>query len=205
MTPHDGPSRTGNHVWDDNNLAQKNLSIVGTDIGSDFAIATVVGHEENRADYLLIEVNRGRLPREVELYVDLLDPLLRRRLRKFLSASSQEPLRCEMAHAINTVRTLGSTALVSADDTGSATLLPLQPRQQALRVGWHNGHEVVFLRTKPRVQVPIYAGQGRLSAIIVGGLVGKGAKPGEYEIILIQRQPSGEISGSAVLALTIGR
>jgi len=83
VTPHDGPTPTGNHVWDDNNLAQKNISIVGTDTGSDFSFASVIGNEENHADYLLLDINRGNLPKEVELYVNLLDPLLRRRLRTF--------------------------------------------------------------------------------------------------------------------------
>ena len=42
----------------------------------------------------------------------------------------------------------------------------------------HNGKEVVFLRTEPRVQVPILAGNGRLSLLVVGGIVGKSASPG---------------------------
>jgi hypothetical protein len=80
VTPHDGPTPTGNHVWDSNNLAQKNITIVGTDAGQDFQFATVVGNEHNSVDYLLFEINRGRLPKEVTLYVNLLDPLLRRGL-----------------------------------------------------------------------------------------------------------------------------
>jgi hypothetical protein len=191
VTPHDGPTPTGNHVWDDNNLAQKNISIVGTDAGSDFAIAVVVGNEENKAEHLLVEVNRGRLPREVQLYINLLDPLLRRRLRRTLLSPAEEPDRIP--------GTLASGSL------GLATLSTPKPQQQTWHIGFHGGREVVFLRNQPRVQVPIYGGQGRLSAFIVGGIVRKDAKPGEYEIILVQRQPTGEISGSATLALTIGK
>ncbi len=206
ITPHDGPVPTGNHVWDNNNLAQKNISIVGTDAGQDFAIATVIGHEDNPADYLLIEINRGRLPREVQLYVDLLDPMLRRRLRKFDEQGG--PIASSSVPVHHNGLPLGTTAgneLVSI--TGPQLpkqhwmLIPKQP----WHIGWHDGHEVVFMRVQPRVRVPIPAGKGRLSAVVVGGIVGRGAKPGTYEIVMIQRQPNGEISGSATLMVTIGQ
>ena len=34
VSPHDGFVPTGNHVWDDNNLAQKNISIIYPDSSS---------------------------------------------------------------------------------------------------------------------------------------------------------------------------
>ncbi len=208
VTPHDGPAPTGNHVWDDNNLAQKNITIVGTDAGSDFAIATVIGNEENPADYLILEVYRGRLPREVELYVDLLDPMLRRRLRKFEREPEPEPVHVEAERPSGSVFTAviaTPTAVASSVETRLARSGLLHARRRAWQIGWYDGREVVFLRANPRVQVPIYGGQGRLSVMIVGGVVGRGAESGEYEIVLVQRQPSGEISGSATLSLTIGR
>lgn len=207
VTPHDGPTPTGNHLWDDNNLAQKNISIIGTDAGSDFAIATVIGHEDNPADYLLIEINRGPLPREVQLYVDLLDPMLRRRLRKFKHKQEQEPIRPEAERAGSA--TLGASVTTGkrfASSVGTHLAKFRWPHgRQTWHIGWHDGREVVFLHARPRVQIPIPAGPGRLSAVAVGGTVGWGAAPGEYEIVMIQRQPSGEISGSATLVVTIGK
>jgi hypothetical protein len=208
VTPHDGPAPTGDHVWDDNNLAQKNISIVGTDVGTDFAIANVIGNEENTAEYLLVEINRGRLPREVELYVDLLDPMLRRRLRKYEKEQAREPVHVDAEPAsIGVSTSSAATATALADSVGSrlAKLSWLRPGQQTWRIGQHDGREVVFLRAQPRVRVPVFGGRGRLTLIIIGGIVGRGAEPGEYEIVLIQRQPSGQISGSATLALTIGK
>jgi hypothetical protein len=191
VTPHDGPAPTGNHVWDDNNLAQKNISIVGTDAGRDFAIATVIGNEENQADYLLLEINRGNLPQTVQLYVDLLDPLLRRRLRAFVKQAKHE-----------------------ASSNGHATLLRLPreahwlkmvERRQPWRIGWHEGREVVFLLPTQRVQVPVALGKGRISPLVVGGVVGANTPRGTYEIVLIQRQPDGQATGSATLVVTIGQ
>jgi hypothetical protein len=45
VSPHDGFIPTGNHVWDDNNLAQKNISIVYPDSSSDNAALAVLGNQ----------------------------------------------------------------------------------------------------------------------------------------------------------------
>jgi hypothetical protein len=184
VTPHDGPTPTGNHVWDDNNLAQKNITIVGTDAGQDFELATVIGNEENPADYLILEIIRGRLPKQVELYVNLLDPLLRRRLRKFDQWKQERT----PAGWIGEVQWMKSVAA-----------------RPSWRIGWHQGQEVVYLLPQPKVQVPVVAGKGRITPLVVGGIVGKGSQAGVYEVVLIQRQPDGGISGSAALQVTIGK
>jgi hypothetical protein len=49
----------------------------------------------------------------------------------------------------------------------------------------------VLLQPYPRIQVPIAAGRGR-------------AQTGTCEIVMIQRQPNGTLSGSATLMVTIG-
>jgi hypothetical protein len=191
ITPHDGPSPTGNRVWDDNNLAQKNISIIGTDVGTDFAFATVIGHQDNPADYLWLEIHRGRLPAEIRLYVDLMDPLLRRRLSKFEEKWDRHP-RPQPDHD-------------ERGDVAVATYVKPRLKQQGWSIGGHEGREVVFLKPQPRVRVPVVGGEGRMSPLIVGGIVGRGAKAGTYELVMIQRQPNGELSGSAALMLKIGK
>lgn len=44
VSPHDGFAPTGNHVWENNNLAQKNISIVYPDASSDNASLMVLGN-----------------------------------------------------------------------------------------------------------------------------------------------------------------
>jgi hypothetical protein len=180
VTPHDGRAPTGDHVWDDNNLAQKNITIVDTDSGQDFQFATVIGNEHNSAEYLILELIRGRLPKEVELYVNLLDPLLRRRLRAFDKQAAEPSGPISRVQWIKTLAT-----------------------RPSWRIGWRDGQEVVFLLPQPKVQIPVVAGKGRITPLVVGGVVGRGAQPGVYEVVLIQRQPDGKISGSAALQVTI--
>ncbi|HYN50728.1 MAG TPA: S8 family serine peptidase [Thermoleophilaceae bacterium] len=207
ITPHDGPPPTGNHVWDDNNMAQKNISIVNADEGMDFSFITVLGNEENEADHLILEVIRGKLPREVELYVDLLDPGLRRRLRKHHPGTEPEHVGEPWGRSMLVANGNGggvATLVASVRETLHLPAGLALPRRQPWRLAWHEGREVVLLRPVPKVRIPIYAGPFRLTAVMVAGTVHRGAMPGEYEIVLIQRQPDGRISGSATSSLTIG-
>jgi len=197
VTPHDGPAATGNHVWDDNNLAQKNISIVDADAGTDFQFAIVVGNEFNTAKSLVLEVNRGRLPKSVELYVDLVDPILRRRLRVFAEKPGREP----------GLRPAGRWGV---RDPGGLLTAPVPPklalqRHEGWQLGFRDGREIVLLEPRTKVQLPTFIDPGRPHALVIGGIVGKDAEPGEYEVVLIQRQPSGRISGSATVQLTVGK
>ena len=144
-------------MWDHNNLAQKNISIVDAITGSDFGMAMMMGSGSNDGDSLLLEVLRGKLPHDVELYLDLFDLPLPQVV-------------------------LGSTEW---------------------KVGERNGRRVVFLAPMAQVRVPVPARAGRISPVIVGGRVGNKAQVGVYEIRLVQRQPTGELSGAAALSLTI--
>jgi len=60
VSPHDGFTPTGNHVWDDNNLAQKNLSIVYPD-SSDLATFVMLGNEKNKSKLLRVDILRRKL------------------------------------------------------------------------------------------------------------------------------------------------
>ncbi|GAA4725399.1 S8 family serine peptidase [Sphingomonas lutea] len=181
IAPHDGPAATGNHVWDDNNLAQKNITIVGPDSASDFEMAVIVGNEANRADLLYVDIFRGKLPPSVELYVDLMDPRLFRQLRSIHAPHDRPEPQVE---------------------DGDVMVRPsLRPSRLLERAGWRigrkNGRNVLLLLPRPQVRIPIYAGAGRLVPIIVGASGGGRSPTGRYEIVIMQRQPNGEVSGSA--------
>jgi subtilisin family serine protease len=221
ITPHDGPSPTGNHVWDDNNLAQKNISIVDTDSapGTDFRAAMVMGSLTNEAECVMLEINRGRLPREVQLYVDLMDPRLLKRLLSGHTGEFGEGQR-NLGKLLNVSDLLVLSQLreevVATSDFGGGAVaiagrLPdgLTLKRPAVRKDWrrgvYDGREVVFLAPKHRVCLPVCSGPGRLSPIVIGGIHRDDVEPGEYEIVLIQRQPDGTASGSATVMLRVGK
>jgi subtilisin family serine protease len=66
VSPHDGFVPTGNHVWDDSNLAQKNLSVVYPDSSSDNAVFAVLGNQlKGRERILKIAITprpKGKIP-----------------------------------------------------------------------------------------------------------------------------------------------
>ena len=81
----------------------------------------------------------------------------------------------------------------------------LRAQGNGTKIGFLEGRDVVLLAAAAKQRVPIYGGPGRVQPVIVGGVVGVGARSGEYEVVLIQRDPVGRITGSATLMLTIGK
>lgn len=75
VTPHDGFTPTGTHVWQNNNLAQKNISIVYPDSSSgDFAFAGVVGNLKNQSKFIGFEIwVKWPIPYPSPLYVRFLN------------------------------------------------------------------------------------------------------------------------------------
>lgn len=216
VTPHDGPNPTGNHVWDDNNLAQKNISIVDADSapGADFRAVSVVGNLENRTECVYVEINRGRLPRQVQLFVDPMDRNILRQILKGPSSRPNETFRFEndrLGRLLRMSELLESSLArerLSSRSTRAIgeTLTAARPSER--KEWWravHEGREVIFLSHSHRILVPICAGPGRLSPIVVGGIQVDDVKPGEYEIILVQRQEDGSVSGSASIMLRVGK
>ena len=218
VTAHDGPTPTGNHVWDNNNLAQKNISIVGTDSapGTDFRAVAVIGNLTNEADCVTLEINRGKLPKHVQLYVDLMDRKLMERLLRghgdrdherrfdddllgrFLGVSERLESRLLTERLTRELETVGERF------SGGLTLRR-PPQRKGWRRGVHEGREVVLLDPVHRVRLPVCGGSGRLIPVVVGGIPRDDIEQGEYEIVLIQRQRDGSVSGSASVMLQVGQ
>jgi subtilisin family serine protease len=60
----------GVHTWQNNNLAQRNISTVGVGFGSSVSYPFVAGHELNMDVYMELVIDRHELPQEVELLLD---------------------------------------------------------------------------------------------------------------------------------------
>ena len=188
ITPHDGPAATGNHVWDDNNLGQKNISIVDAD-DADVATAMVAGNAANRSDLLFLDIYRGRLPRAVTIYLDLLDPNLLKPLRSF-EPHVTAPAECCCCCAR------------AAKDTARPGRRR-KPVSSALEWDFihRGGTQMLALRAAPHVRVPLYLGAGRLAPFVVRCGPTDGLHKGAYEIVIVQRDADDRVSGSAAIEL----
>jgi subtilisin family serine protease len=84
VSPHDGPTPTGNHTWDNNNLCQKNVFPIDPGDSDDLSIAFVVGHHRNLADLITLRVVRKNIPADVELFFDYIDIELAKKVKYLL-------------------------------------------------------------------------------------------------------------------------
>lgn len=218
LSPHDGTTPTGNHVWDNNNLAQKNISIIYPDADDTFATAAVVGNLSNRSSYLDLLIDRSNIPPQVQLYVELLDQRAKERLRKFVQECG-----IEVGHGCCRFTLLEETRLLidcpSVQGSGQVILsLPAKTKidmagpnispdgiRYNFTLGNYKGREVIWLAPRGHTRIPVFVNGGTLSPVIIGGLVGKGVKSGSYEVRLTQINLNGQPSGGIGVQLKIGK
>lgn len=201
VTPHDGPLPTGNHVWDDNNLAQKNISIVDADSsGGDFAAGFVIGHDLNGGKSMSLEILRGELPKSVRLYLDLIDPVLRRRIRVLAERTPtgrREPV--ETPTRIKPTRNLATLVL-------EPRLLGIRlPARPTWSLGFEGGREVVLLSPLKSVRVPVPAPGDHPTLLVLGGVIEPDTAEGEYEVVVLQRDDRGHVDGSVGFVIRVGK
>ncbi|MGQ9608776.1 MAG: S8 family serine peptidase [bacterium] len=216
ISPHDGPTPTGTHVWDNNNLAQKNISITYPDDDGAFTTAFVMGNKANRSKYLELLVDRINVPQQVQLYVQLLDPKIMRNLKDFI----QKP-QTEVTSSCCKITLLENTRLLidcCPDVKGCCKYIITLPAMTKLemakpsdimekdrynfRIGTYKGKEVLWLTSQEQSRIPIFAEPGSLVTMIIGGFVEKGLS-GIYEIKLAQVNHDGIVSGGYGIQLNV--
>lgn len=223
VSPHDSPVALPllealTHVWDSNDLAQKNISIVYPDDDDTFATAAVMGNLANRSPYLELQIDRSYVPPQVQLYVELLDQKAKEWLQKFVQERKPEivPGCCRLTFLeetrllIDCPSVQGSGQLVLSlpaktklEMTG-AGISPDDARYN-FTLGNYKEREVIWLASRGQTRIPVFADGGRLIPVIVGGVVEKGVRPGNYEIKLTQFNSDGQPSGGIAVQLKIGK
>lgn len=186
VSPHDGPTPTGDHVWDDNDLGQKNVTIVYVARDSGFDVGLVVGSLSGKDGDRRLEIDRSEVPAGVRLYVEMSHPGVLASLR-------------ELEHAARSDEYVAVGR--RADDVGER----LRQHGVDYRLGWNvAGRQVAWLRQGPRSMLPL-VGLGRtLHPIVVGGIVESDTPTGEYRIHIIERDAAGVITGGAAIELHVG-
>lgn len=216
VSPHDGPAATGNHVWDDNNLAQKNISISYTDDDDEFATAAVIGNKKNKSEYLELEFNRGAVPPEIPIFVEFGDSKVLDRLREFkdkghitIGGGSCKLIFLEDTRVILTCkgdkgqRILTMPAKSHLDLAG--TTLNCDVSRYNFEIGYFHGRQVVWLAKDQLTRVPVFARADNLMPLIVGGKIEPGVKPGFYELGVTQYDADGKGSGAFSVVLPAGQ
>jgi carboxypeptidase T len=81
-SPNDGPVESGQHVWDNNNLAQKNITIVNAAKLRKLAFPFYVGSSVGTARTITVEVRKVKCPERIALSLAI-DPEEQRSVRRY--------------------------------------------------------------------------------------------------------------------------
>ena len=152
VSPHDGPNAPGPYVWDNNNLAQKNISIRNARPGERLSFPFMIGHPLMKGLQQTVVVNKLKAPRNMNIAFstakpevinsvasinDLLHP------RPFEAAVLQPP-RPQAAGGLPAISTLpfkmtfleeARVVLSRGDRQGGDTLVLTFPPNSAIELG----------------------------------------------------------------------
>ena len=90
VSPNDGLSLKGRHVWENNNLAQKNITIVNAKAGKLIEFPFLFGSHYSTAQAGEIVVKRVTAPRKAEILLDIGDDVLMQEMMTTIAAVPQK-------------------------------------------------------------------------------------------------------------------
>lgn len=80
VSPHDGPAPAGMHIWENNNLGQKNITIVdarrGQLRGQSLDLPFRFSHPLLSDPFVSLEIRKVRMPRDWQVFLDVKEPKL---------------------------------------------------------------------------------------------------------------------------------
>jgi subtilisin family serine protease len=209
ISPHDGPAPVGIHTWEDNNICQRNISIVDplpTD-NDTFAIAFVVGHRLNTANHFNLKIERKDIPVEIKLYVDYIDKEKTNEVLNFLDKHIERGSILETCEL--TIHTEAKAHLTydKTGDTLPITILPgtefdilcchsaLKPIEYKLIPKRTKEGTIFALPTVRNAYVPILRKQKEYQIVAIIGKGLKKLKKGDYKIDVFQEDLNGRLDG----------
>ncbi|HEU0094109.1 MAG TPA: S8 family serine peptidase [Vicinamibacteria bacterium] len=218
ISPQDGPTPAGVHVWDNNNLGQKNVTIDYASDDATFGAALVVGNLLNRSGSLELYVDRSQVPAGIHLYIDVLDPRVKKELKRLIQEDGgpEGSLPPEVV-LLDETRVLVERSGSERCQEGLVVTLPRHARLKLcdpqehpgrpsrISVGYVRGREVFLLPPDEIIRIPLRAGPGGLIPMIVGGVVTERVEDGGYPVGITQRDANGTTSGAAAVEVRVGK
>ncbi|MBL8228511.1 MAG: S8 family serine peptidase [Bryobacterales bacterium] len=74
ISPHDGPAASGVYVWENNNLGQKNISIVNARRGEFLKFPYRFGHALTKDPFVTLSIQKTKVPQNWQVFVDMKQP-----------------------------------------------------------------------------------------------------------------------------------
>jgi hypothetical protein len=133
----------------------------------------------------------------VQLYLDLVDPVLRRRIRILAEQLPKEPVETPTRN-----KPVGHPGTLLLEPRLRGIRLPTRPMWS---LGFVGGREVVLLDSAKRVRIPIPVPGDHLTLLVLGGIIEPGTPVGEYEVVALQRDEQGHVDGSVGFVIRVGK
>lgn len=118
VSPHDGPAPTGQYVWENNNLAQKNITIVDVRRGQLIEFPYRFSHAAASDPFITLNVSKVKVPRNWQVFLDVKDP----RLLEAIAGAAGVPVPAVPVTTITPVTPISPIAPIS----------PISPMRPAL-------------------------------------------------------------------------
>jgi subtilisin family serine protease len=194
VSPHDGPTPTGVHSWDNNNLTQRNITIVDP-TGDEINFAFVVGNKINIARAIDLRIERKNLPAKVDMFFDYVDKNTTKQALNFLGTK-------EIFKRINDLPNIKPVYKPEGndDDNGTeATLLRtanlLNTKRLIKPVNVNN--RTLFKLPKRQTTLVNLVQEKAGFKIVALKLTGLKSLPGgEYQVDIYQQDTKGNLEGS---------
>jgi hypothetical protein len=184
-SPHTGPAPSGNLVFENTNLAQRNTSVdYSDDDGEPHEMTGVIGNEADDSRFRRIVVHRGNLPKKAKVWVRFLDPKVERAVLKWWSSGAKPET------------SAGGGCCCCPPETR-----PARARESDLRVETVNGQRRFYLTTGSQLTLDVPMVGGALTPVVVGAQIPKGSMAGSHEIPLTEQDISGRTLGAFSLEI----
>jgi hypothetical protein len=208
VSPHDGPTPTGNHTWDNNNICQRNITIIDADDSDDMSIAFVVGNKLNKKNLLNLRIERKHLPAHVKLAFDYIDEKTTNEVIRFLDDFKEKSHLFDISDLTILSEAKGQ---IHCYKTGEISPISIVPNTRLALTCYHairdgidyklslikeDKRKVFTLQTLQKVYVPLprKPGNYQILALMLKGL--RNLKKGEYQVDIYQEDRIGRIEGS---------
>ncbi|NBC15694.1 MAG: S8 family serine peptidase [Bacteroidetes bacterium] len=205
VSPHDGPDPAGAtfDIKRDNNIAQRNITILDADDASGDLFHAIMVGTSARSGIDRLYVDRSRLPAGARVVMHLADPRLMRRLRKYVDEMQNGAAEEKEKHCSIRLLTKARVAVKCGDDEAVVVTAPAgthfnlgsrtDGQAPSLKLGTYRSLDVVEIgEAQGAVELPIALEANTFTPLLVAvpGIHGQGGG----ELRLSQRRGDGELS-----------
>jgi hypothetical protein len=196
---------TGQHVWESNNLAQRNITVVTVALDSIVRFPFIAGNALNSSELMELLIDRKDLPDTVDLFLDPLEPAD----YFHVAGNRRKPSACKVT-LLDPARfslKCGETSSLLSLPAGSELSLPAAFHPSVIAMTGAEyvifaGRQVLSIRAAQSV-IRLRREPGTVNTMSLQARMPVGGITGAHRVRVAQRDSRGRISGGVTLELQV--